>query len=68
MRHPREVLLPLIVYAAVVYVLASVKPESMFDRRTGMPRPFGVGAVPGATTLPFWLAGLMAALISQHFV
>ena len=64
--RPREVILPLLVYLATVYALASVKPESMFDRRSGMPRPFGVGAVPGTTTMPFWLAALMAALVTQH--
>lgn len=64
----RRLFVPLAVYALIVYTLAAMKPETMFDDKTGLPKAFGTGAAPGTTIMPFWLAAFMAAYVSQHFV
>lgn len=57
--------LPVATYAAVAYVLYSMKPMSMFDS-AGTPRPFGLNADLGQTPLPWWLLALGIALFVHH--
>ena len=62
----RRVMLPLMVYAATAYTLTATRPECMFDQATGMPKAFGTG--PNECLLPFWLAALVVAYMSTHFM
>ena len=62
----RHLALPLLVYALTAYALVATKPECMFDRATGMPKAFGTD--PGQTLLPFYLAALMVAVMSTHYI
>jgi hypothetical protein len=64
----KRLAIPFGVYALTSYALLSFRPASMFDPKTGQPRPFGPDSSMGQTMLPWWLAAFLVAYMSQHFV